>query len=59
MNYPTIEQVNGANQIQLCTWYRFLPSTSNDSEMEIMKLIVKKCLDGGGFTPEISKQIGW
>lgn len=60
MDYPTIEQVQAANQEQLCWWYRFLPSPSVQlHQVEVMNLIVDRHREGGGFTPEISKRIGW
>lgn len=57
--YPTIEQVNTADQYQICKWYRFLRSPENIEEMATMKRIVVRCDELGGFTPEISKSLGW
>lgn len=72
MMYPTIEQVNAADHTQICTWYRFLPSPGisaigNRSMFEqkmqeegvIMDRIAERLKEFGGFTPEISKRIGW
>lgn len=76
MNYPTAEEVLAADRIQICRWWRFLPSpgaVSQDngelSEAEfrqilaqqqtIMNLIAKRFDEVGGFTPEISKLIGF
>ena len=57
--YPTLEQVNEADHYQICKWYRFLRSSENMEEAIIMKRIVERCNEFGGFTPEISKSLGW
>lgn len=69
--YPTVDQVRQADHIQICRWYRFLPSPGSsyigtsvfserlESECAIMDIIAERLKDGGGFTPEISKMIGW
>ena len=73
MNYPTIIEVEEADQKQLCRWHRFLPSPGTralDSTLEnfeeicsreakIMDRIEERFKEGGGFTPELSKEIGW
>jgi len=70
MEYPTIEEVQKATRMELCRWYRFLPSpgmnTTKNSEFEsalqreakIMLLITDRLKGFGGFTPEISKALG-
>lgn len=72
--YPTMEQVEKASQLRLCGWHRFLPSpgsraigSSTREEFEkslmeetaIIKRIMERVKEGGGFTPEISKTLGW
>lgn len=69
--YPTLEQVEAADQMQLCRWWRFLESPGLnavgtdefqavlDSETAIMDRIAERFHEAGGFTPEISKAIGW
>ena len=69
--YPTMEQVESAAQMQLCEWYRFLKSPGSDAigssifqqvmdrEKPIMDRIVKRVKEEGGFTPAISKALGW
>jgi len=69
--YPTMQQIEEASQLELCKWYRFLPSPGSsataspnfrevmDSQKPIMDRIVERVKEGGGFTPEISKEIGW
>ena len=73
MNYPTMEEVEKADRIQICRWYRFLPSpgwytlglddpnfeTVMMKEKAIMDRIVERSKELGGFTPEISKLLGW
>lgn len=57
MKCPTIEEVelNKDNQYQLGKWYRFVEiDTIEDSK--IMHLV---CEYFNGFTPELSKMIGW
>ena len=69
--YPTMEEVEIADQEQLCRWFRFLPSPGSrevtkenfeeicNHEMIIMNRIFERWKNGGGFTPELSKKIGW
>lgn len=56
--YPTIEEVEIADQIQLATWYRFLRSPG-PKEIDILNLIISRFKELGGMSPTISKQIGW
>lgn len=59
MDYPTLDQVAAADRIQVCRWWRFLTVPDTDEKLEIMTAIAKRFNEFGGFTPEISKQIGW
>jgi hypothetical protein len=73
MAYPTMEQVDAASHHQLCSWQRFLPSPGADAmggtyekfqevmnrEALVMTRIVERVKELGGFTPEISKSLGW
>lgn len=59
MKWPTMDEVNSADRLQICSWYRHLPTANNDSEMEIINRIFDCWVEMGGMTPEISKQIGW
>ena len=71
MTYPTILEVETADRIQLCRWWRFLQSPGTeaigrknfqvvlDRQVEIMDRIAERMKDVGGFTPEISKKLGW
>jgi len=73
MRYPKLAAVEAADQMQLCRWWRFLPSpgmaaveagdpqanASIDAEAAIMDRIAARLKEAGGFTPEISKALGW
>jgi ssRNA-specific RNase YbeY (16S rRNA maturation enzyme) len=71
VNYPTIEEIEKADREQLCRWHRFLHSPGWDAigqenfkevmdrEKVILDHIEIRLLRFGGFTPEISKKIGW
>ncbi len=73
MNYPTLEQVEKAGREQLARWYRFLPSPGTcaigasaakfehalQREKEVMDLICSRFAEMGGFSPSLSKQVGW
>jgi hypothetical protein len=58
-SYPTIEEVKEADRFNICKWYRHLPSASNEADREIMNLVIDRYMEVGGFTPEISKAVGW
>lgn len=69
--YPTLDQVNAADHMQICRWHRFLPSPGESAidtpefeatlaeEVAVMNRIADRLHELGGFTPEISKAIGW
>lgn len=57
--YPSLDTVNNASHIQICTWHRFLPSPKDKGELSIINAIYDKFIEGGGMTPSISKEIGW
>jgi hypothetical protein len=68
--YPTLEQVNEADHYDICKWWRLLPPPGvrsdgrlteeiQSKEIEIMNRIAERFKEFGGFTPEISKDIGW
>lgn len=71
MSYPTEQEVKDASREQLCSWWRFLPSPGMNAigkpdfnevmlaEAKIMNQIGVRFGEVGGFTPEISKAIGW
>lgn len=66
--YPTLEEVETADQLQLAQWYRFLKSPGSsaigqdnfedvlEQEVKTMNRIRERF---EGFTPELSKSIGW
>lgn len=71
MNYPTLEEVEAADILQLASWYRFLPSpglgavgqsdfeSTMGKEADILDRITARLQELGGMTPAISKAIGW
>lgn len=73
MTYPTLEEVEAADRYQICKWWRFLPSPGTGAinknhdtfrnamrdEGIIMNRIAERFKEVGGFTPEISKSMGW
>ena len=73
MRYPTAEQVEKADRLQLSRWYRFLKSPgicaigqerelferTMRSQKEILDRIVVRFAEMGGMNPASSKCIGW
>ena len=61
MEYPTLEAVEKANRFTICGWYRYLPSPNSKTEdqKKVMDRICERFKELGGFTPEISKKLGW
>jgi len=71
MIYPTMKEVDEAGREQLCRWHRFLPGPGLGSILKpnfqdileaqvlILNYIETRLMKAGGFTPEISKKIGW
>jgi hypothetical protein len=59
MNFPTMEAVEKADRYTLCMWHRFLPSAETEETMKVQARIHERYTEAGGFTPEISKSIGW
>jgi hypothetical protein len=69
--YPTKEAVYQADIVLLCRWTRFLESPGWSAigtpefnerlkeEANIMNHILKRQKELGGWTPEISKLVGW
>jgi len=57
--YPVQEQVEKADREQLARWHRFLPCPETTEEADIMEEIEERFEAMGGFTPELSKKIGW
>ena len=57
--YPDAETVESADRYTLAKWFRFLVSPRNDNEVALMNRICDRFQAMGGWTPELSKQIGW
>lgn len=70
MSYPSLEDVEIADRVQLGRWWRFLPSPGLEhvgkddfskhhiAEVAIMDRIVDRFNEMGGWTAEISKTVG-
>jgi hypothetical protein len=56
--FPTLQEVEEADEEQLARWYRFLPSGENAADQKIMKRIAERFEKLGGMTAELSKKIG-
>ncbi|MCK4815453.1 hypothetical protein KA005_06765 [bacterium] len=73
MRYPTIDQVEKADRLQLARWSRFLKSPGHCaigqdrelfertmcSQKGILDRIIVRFAELGGMNPTISKCIGW
>lgn len=71
MNYPTLDEVEKADRVQLARWFRFLKSPGESAidkpdfesvmhgEKAVQDRIIERFQEMGGMTPAISKQIGW
>jgi len=59
MIYPTIEEINKGTRLEICRWWRFLPSPVNQEQAKVNQRLKERFDEFGGFTPEISKQLGW
>lgn len=59
IKYPvsTVE-INYASRLQVCKWYRFLPLPKNSFEQSLYDRIEQRFYEVGGYTVEISKEIG-
>jgi hypothetical protein len=59
MTYPTLQEVEAADRYQICKWHRFLPSAITDEQLIVQARLWERFKEVDGFTPEISKAIGW
>ena len=57
-DYPSIEEVDTADHLNLAFWHRFLASPKGE-EKDILDRIEMRFKEMGGMNPTISKQIGW
>lgn len=58
-DYPNFAEIETANRYILCKWQRFLRSPKTEAEVDKGNLIFKRWKEAGGFTPAISKALGW
>jgi hypothetical protein len=59
VEYPTLEEVNAADRLAICRWWRFLPGPKSIDELTTIERIHKRLIELGGMSPEISKLLGW
>jgi hypothetical protein len=59
VKYPSLEEVDKADLRQLAEWYRHLPVGSTSEHLNVINRVVDRFFDLGGWTPELSKQVGW
>lgn len=75
MKYPTLKEVEAADHKQLATWHRFLPSPGanvaeedrgtakydriQEHEIRVLAYLSARLQDLGGWSPELSKEIGF
>lgn len=71
MDYPTADEVENADRVQLARWSRYLSSPGSaaigtpefnerlEEESNILNRILERFDEQGGMTPELSKEIGW
>ena len=58
-DFPTLPAVDEATHLQLAVWYRFLRTPADDYERRVLNHILYRFEMLGGWTPEISKAVGW
>ena len=56
-----IDKINKMSRLEMCQLWRFSPSGHPyfDSSKPFYAFFQKRFAELGGFSPEISKQIGW
>ena len=59
IKYPvSMVEVNFADRLQVCKWYRFLPLPKSNLEQMLFQRVDDRFHELGGYTVEISKEIG-
>lgn len=59
MKCPTMEDVESADKLLLATWCRHLPIGTTLEQLNIVNRVCERFNELGGWTPELSKQVGW
>ncbi len=61
MDYKSINvsDLDTADRATICRLYRFLPSPETPEQEDILSKVAERFRHLGGFTPGISKLIGW
>ena len=58
LTIPTLAEVETADRKTICKWWRFLPSGETEEEQKVIQRVCERFHDLGGFTTEISKEVG-
>lgn len=61
--FPTVEQVQAADIVQVFRWHRFLPTPKDDDDVEVLRVNMDRLTklraeDPAAYTAA-SKEIGW
>jgi len=56
-DFPTMNQVEKADKVQLAKWYRFLLGTTEE-QRKTLRRVARRLKELGGMTPELSKKVG-
>ena len=59
MEYPDFVSVDRAGRVRLGEWIRFLPLARTPLDAAKIRRIGERFYEMGGWTPEISKEVGW
>lgn len=57
--YPTTNEVDKADRIELCRLWMTLPTATGDDQRAVLDRIVERFGSLGGFTPEVTQRVGW
>ena len=57
--FPTDQEIENADRLQLARWNRFLVVPTSMEEGRKLKKILTRFKALGGMSPEISKQLNW
>lgn len=57
MEYPDMKDVDRADHLQICKWWRGLPTPKDSAQRAVLNFVVTKFSQGGGLTSEIIDQL--
>jgi len=58
-DFPTLQDVEKANQEQLARWFSHLPAGETPEQKKVMDRINERFRKLGGMTPELEKKVGY